>query len=199
MLSKRTFMRAAMGLLVGAGIFTSFSASATTLAEYKEKGVRVGVGIMGLKPYIWQKPDGSYTGLEHEILEYVLKDIGISKYEYVVTEWQTLIPGLKADRWDIIMSGLGFNQERLAVGGIAFARPHLLYVDYVIVRKDSPIQTLADLKGKTVASVVGSMDSPTPIRSRMPARSATSKTSTAGASRSLHCATSRSTRWLSTR
>ncbi|HWA44504.1 MAG TPA: transporter substrate-binding domain-containing protein [Hypericibacter adhaerens] len=157
---KRFLLRLALSLIVLAGLSTSFSARAETLAELRAGGtLRVGVGIMGLKPYIWQNPDGSYTGLEHDILQYVLKEIGVPKYEYVLTEWQTLIPGLKSDRWDIIMSGLGFNQERLGVGGIAFAHPHLLYVDYVIVRKDSPIQKLEDLKGKTVASVLGSMDS----------------------------------------
>ncbi|MCO5066154.1 MAG: transporter substrate-binding domain-containing protein [Rhizobiaceae bacterium] len=139
----------------------SFGPADAGTLENIQKGepLRVGVGIMGLKPYIWQNADGSYAGLEYDILQYVMKDIGASKFEYVSTEWQTLIPGLKSNRWDIIMSGLGFNQERLGAGGIAFTHPYLLYVDYAIVLKDSPIQSIADLKGKSVASIVGSMDS----------------------------------------
>jgi L-cystine transport system substrate-binding protein len=147
-------------LLTALPFFLQQTAEAGKLDDLRQgKPLRVGVGIMGLKPYIWQNADGSYTGLEYDVLQYILKDIGAPKYEFVSTEWQTLIPGLKSDRWDIILSGIGFNQERLGAGGIAFTHPYLMYVDYVIVLKDSPIQSSADLKGKTVASIVGSMDS----------------------------------------
>jgi L-cystine transport system substrate-binding protein len=147
-------------LLTSFPFFLQQAAEAGELDDLRQgKPLRVGVGIMGLKPYIWQNADGSYTGLEYDVLQYILKDIGAPKYELVPTEWQTLIPGLKSDRWDIILSGIGFNQERLGAGGIAFTHPYLMYVDYAIVLKDSPIQSSADLKGKTVASIVGSMDS----------------------------------------
>src|SRR5262245_50372353 len=67
--------------------------AAADLDDIKKAGkIKVGNGIMGLKPYVWQNPDGSYTGLENEMLQYIIKKIGVPGYEYVVTEWQTLIP-----------------------------------------------------------------------------------------------------------
>ncbi|MFZ5675427.1 MAG: substrate-binding periplasmic protein [Pseudomonadota bacterium] len=135
-------------------------ASADCLPAVKSAGVlKVGVGIMGLKPWIYQDDKGAYTGLEKEIIEFVAKDIGVPKYEYVVTEWSTLIPGLKAGRWDVVMSAMSKTQQRMQEGGMVFSNPYFMYNDRLIVLKDSKIQTPADLKGQTVASVMGSMDS----------------------------------------
>jgi len=160
-MTYRSFLRIAFAAIAALALLSPIGVGkADTLDDVRARGtLLVGQGIMGLKPYVWLKDDGSYTGLENEMIEYIIKKMGIPKYEYVVTEWQTLIPGLKAKRWDVIMSGLGVNQERMAVGGITFSKPYLLYVDYAVVRADSNIHSVADLKGKIVASVLGSMDS----------------------------------------
>ena len=144
-----------------AAIFLSWGsqASAQCVEEIQEAGVlRVGVGLMGLKPFVWQEPDGSYTGFEKEIADYIAGELGVS-VEYVVTEWTTLIPGLKNDRWDIILSGMAKTQERIQGGGIDFSNPYFLIFDRIIVNGDSPIQSADDLNGKVLASTLGTMDS----------------------------------------
>ncbi|WP_342643628.1 substrate-binding periplasmic protein [Rhodoligotrophos ferricapiens] len=149
----------ALGLVMGL-LGSSAAAQAECLPAIKSAGVlRVGVGIMGLKPWIWQDDKGNYTGLEKEIMDFVAKDIGVPKYEYVVTEWSTLIPGLKAERWDVVMSAMSKTQQRMQEGGVIFSDPYFMYNDRIIVLKDSGYQKPEDLKGKTVASVMGSMDS----------------------------------------
>jgi cystine transport system substrate-binding protein len=158
---RMTFHRGALvlGALLTALTLVS-AASADTLDDVRKSGkIRVGVGAMGVKPFIWQNPDGSYAGLEHDMLKYVLEKIKVPNYEYVVTEWTTMIPGLKAKRWDIIWSGMAVTQERIQGGGIEYTRPYMLIYDRIIVKKGSPIKGVADLKGKTVASTLGSMDS----------------------------------------
>lgn len=135
-------------------------ATADTLDDIRKAGkIKVGNGLMGLKPYCWQNADGSYSGLELEMLQYVLKKIGVPQFEYVVTEWSTLIPGLKAKRWDIIWSGMAVTQERVVGGGIEYSRPYFLIFDRIIVTKGSPVKGCQDLKGKVVASTLGTMDS----------------------------------------
>lgn len=144
-----------------AAIFLSWGsqASAQCVEEIQEAGVlRIGVGLMGLKPFIWQEPDGSYTGFEKEIADYIAGKLGVTT-EYVVTEWTTLIPGLKSDRWDVILSGMSKTQERIQGGGIDFSNPYFLIFDRVIVNGDSPIQSVEDLNGKVLASTLGTMDS----------------------------------------
>lgn len=54
---------------------------------------------------------------------------------------------------------MAVTQEREQGGGISYSMPYFMLYDYVIVPKDSKIQALADVKGKTVASTLGSMDS----------------------------------------
>lgn len=139
---------------------STMMAQAECLPAVKSAGVlKVGVGIMGLKPWIWQDEKGDYTGLEKEILDAVTKEIGVPKYEYVITEWTTLIPGLKAERWDVVMSAMSKTQQRMQEGGVIFSDPYFMYNDRLIVLKDSEYQQPADLKDQKVASVMGSMDS----------------------------------------
>lgn len=150
--------------LAGLSLWLAVSGQAAQAAEgcldkIKAAGViKVGVGLMGLKPYVWQEADGSYTGFEKEMLDYVTNKLGVS-YEYVVTEWTTLIPGLKSERWDIIWSGMAKTQERIQGGGIDYSEPYFLIFDRIIVLKDSGINGVEDLKGKTLASTLGTMDS----------------------------------------
>jgi len=93
------------------------------------------------------------------MLKEVGKRIGIPKTDYVVTEWSTLIPGLKAKRWDIIFSSMSATQERVQSANVRFSRPYFLLYDEIIVKTDSPIQSPADLKGRKVGTTLGTNDS----------------------------------------
>ncbi|HMM63364.1 MAG TPA: transporter substrate-binding domain-containing protein [Mesorhizobium sp.] len=114
---------------------------------------------MGTKPFVWKNEDGTYGGFEWEIFQELGKRIGVAKVDYEITEWSTLIPGLKADRWDIILSSMSATQERVQNAGIEFSTPYFLLIDHVIVKGDSPIQSVADLKGKVLGSTLGTNDS----------------------------------------
>lgn len=154
----RWMLAAALAVLLSAA-WTAPSLAQQCLAEIKKAGViKVANGLSGTKPYSWQQTDGTWTGFEKEMLDYVSKKLGV-KPEYVVTEWTTMIPGLKAKRWDIIWSGMAKTQERIQGGGIEYTDPYFLIFDRILVLKDSPIKSAADLKGKTLASTLGTMDS----------------------------------------
>jgi ABC-type amino acid transport substrate-binding protein len=130
------------------------------LNDVKASGVlRSGNGLMGTKPFIWQNEDGSYGGFEAELFKEIGKRIGVPKTEYVITEWSTLVPGLKSKRWDIILSAMSVTQERVKNAEISFSDPYFLMYNYVIVKTDSPIKSMDDLKGKKLASVLGTNDS----------------------------------------
>jgi len=148
---------ATLGLAV---LLCAATARAGCLDDIRKTGViKSGNGIMGTKPSVWQNQDGSYTGFEWEIFQELAKRIGVAKPEYVITEWTSLIPGLKAGRWDIILSGMAVTQEREQSAGIRYTIPYFMLYDYAIVAANSPIKTLADLKGKTLGSTLGTMDS----------------------------------------
>jgi len=134
-------------------------ARADTLDDIKKAGtIKIGVGVMGTKPWVYQNADGSYAGMEYEMLQYILPKLGISKFEYVTTEWDSLIPGLKAKRWDIIFSGMTVTEERRQGAGIEFTRPYYFESDRIAVKEDSPYQKPEDLKGKILATTVGTVE-----------------------------------------
>jgi ABC-type amino acid transport substrate-binding protein len=132
---------------------------ADTLDQIKKSGViRIGTGVLGLKPWLWQEPNGEYTGVEADLARRIAKELGV-KPEFVITEWTTLIPGLKADRWDIIISSMAKSEERINGGGIQFSNPYFLIYDQIRVKAESPVHSQEDLKGKVVGSAVGTIDS----------------------------------------
>jgi ABC-type amino acid transport substrate-binding protein len=155
-LSRRTFL--ATMVVIGAGIVSTPS-FADTLDDIRAKGVlTVGTGVMGTKPWIYKNEDGSYAGMEYEMVEYIIKKLGVPKADFVSVEWETLIPGLKAKRWDIIFSGMTVTEERRQGAGIEFSRPYYFESDRLIVKSDSPYQKPEDLAGKVIAVPIGTME-----------------------------------------
>ena len=160
-ISRRTILRTSMGLgaMVLIGATAPGSVLADALDDIKAAGtIKVGVGVMGTKPWVYQNEDGSYAGMEYEMLQYILPKLGISKFEYVTTEWDSLIPGLKAKRWDIIFSGMTVTEERRQGAGIEFTRPYYFESDRIAVLEDSPYKNPDDLKGKILATTVGTVE-----------------------------------------
>lgn len=159
--SRRTLLRTSIGLsaAVALGTLAPRIVLADTLDDIKKAGtIKVGVGVMGTKPWVYQNEDGTYAGMEYEMLQYILPKLGISKFEYVPVEWDSLIPGLKAKRFDIIFSGMTVTEERRQGAGIEFTRPYYFESDRIAVLEDSPYKTPDDLKGKILATTVGTVE-----------------------------------------
>ena len=130
------------------------------LDDIRKKGtLTAGTGIMGDKPSLWLDQSGVYHGIDWDLLRQIATRTGIAQIAFITTEWTSMIPGLQAKRWDIILSDIEITQERVLKAHVDFSRPYFLLYDYVIVMKDSPVQSLADLKGKTLGSTLGTNDS----------------------------------------
>jgi ABC-type amino acid transport substrate-binding protein len=161
-ISRRTWLRTSMVALAATLAFTGIEARlarADTLDDIKQAGtIKVGVGVMGTKPWVYQNEDGTYAGMEYEMLQYILPKLGVSKFEYVPVEWDSLIPGLKAKRFDIIFSGMTVTEERRQGAGIEFTRPYYFESDRIAVLEDSPYKAPDDLKGKILATTVGTVE-----------------------------------------
>jgi ABC-type amino acid transport substrate-binding protein len=155
-LTRRAFLAAGAVLATGSTMPAAF---ADTLDDIKAKGVLViGSGVVGSKPWMYKNEDGTYGGMEYEMLQYIIKRWGVPKVEVVDTAWETLIPGLKAKRWDIIFSGMTVTEERRQGAGIEFTRPYYFESDRIVVKKDSPFQKPEDLAGKTFGVPLGTVE-----------------------------------------
>jgi cystine transport system substrate-binding protein len=99
------------------------------------------------------------VGYEVDIANYLAPVLGIAKVEWVDVPWASLIPSLQANKCDLISGGLAIRSDRAAAPGIRFTTPYFLLFDQLVVRKDSNVRGLEDLKGRKICSITGSTDS----------------------------------------
>jgi polar amino acid transport system substrate-binding protein len=86
------------------------------------------VGIANEPPYTSVTADGTVTGCEPDVFRAVCKRMGIDEIQGIITPYDAMIPGLKANRWDAITAGLFMKQSRCA---------EVLYSEPVIVSTES--------------------------------------------------------------
>ncbi|EHQ89247.1 ectoine/hydroxyectoine ABC transporter substrate-binding protein EhuB [Desulfosporosinus youngiae] len=122
--------------LAGCGAAETNSETKSTLATAKERGYVV-VGFANEKPYAYQTPDGQLTGEAVEVARTVLKNMGINEMKGELTEFASLIPGLKAKRFDMITAGMFINPERAKE--VDFANPEYRIGESIAVKKGNPL------------------------------------------------------------
>ena len=112
-------MRRTSGWLLGlaAVALVSAAARADLLEDAKSSG-KITVGIANEAPYGYQTPDGKLTGEAPEIAKYILGEMGIKDVEAVITEFGSLIPGLKAGRFDMVAAGMFVTPAALQAGRV---------------------------------------------------------------------------------
>ncbi len=107
-------------------------------------------------PHDWFDPsDGKWKGIDNDIVEYILKKIGVEKWNFIVADWSGLIPGLQAGRWDLMSVGMSITDKRKEE--ILFSEPIYQYGDAIVVRKGNPknIKGKADWVGKRMGGILG--------------------------------------------
>ncbi|UFU05445.1 transporter substrate-binding domain-containing protein [Ruania halotolerans] len=117
---------------------------ASHLEELQESGTIV-VGINGEEPYSFLDDAGDPTGATIAIHEAVFAEMGIDTIEATVVEWDALIPGLQADRFDAISAGMSILPERCEQAD--FGVPEIMYTTALMVPEGNPnnLSTLQDL------------------------------------------------------
>ena len=137
----KTLRRALLSaLVVTAGALTA--AHAETTLEMAKKNGYVRVGFANEAPFAYATPDGKLTGEAPEVARAVLKKMGIKEIDGVLTEFGSLIPGLKAHRFDIIAAGMFVNPQRCKE--IAFSEPSYGIGEAILVKKGNP-KSIRDL------------------------------------------------------
>lgn len=104
----------------GGGRGAGNGAADTTLERLRASGV-ARVGYANEAPYAYLDAGGRLTGESPEVARVVLEGLGVPEMEGVLTEFGSLIPGLKAGRFDLIAAGMYITPERCRE--VAFTRP----------------------------------------------------------------------------
>ncbi|MEF3304362.1 ectoine/hydroxyectoine ABC transporter substrate-binding protein EhuB [Paenibacillus sp. GYB003] len=136
------------------------SSDVSTLEKARKQGF-ITVGFANEKPYAYATPDGKLTGEAVEVARVVLNRLGIKEMNGVLTEFGSLIPGLKAKRFDIITAGMFVTPERSKE--VLFANPEYSIGQAVAVKKGNPanLHSYADIaknKDVKIAVMVGAIE-----------------------------------------
>jgi polar amino acid transport system substrate-binding protein len=145
---------------VAACVLAAAGAQADLLEDAKESG-EITIGIANEAPYGYQTPEGELTGEAPEIAKHVLGEMGIENVEAVITEFGSLIPGLKAGRFDMVAAGMFVTPERCQQ--VAFSEPTYGIGQAFLVAEGNPegLQTYDDVKANpdaTLAVMAGAIE-----------------------------------------
>jgi len=108
-------------------------------------------------PYGYQDNNGDFAGVEVEMSRQVAEwALGSrDKVAFTCVTAENRVPQLLGRKVDVLIATLGVTPERGRV--IAFTQPYRWGASDVLVRKDSGIEKIADLEGKTLATLKGSV------------------------------------------
>lgn len=132
---------------------TSSSTGGGTLDEIKKRGVLI-VGSSNDAPFAFiDKDTKQFTGIDAEIITEIAKRLGIPKVEMKEVKFENLLVELNNKNIDIVADAMYIKPEREKIASFT----HVWYKEGegLIVRKDSPIKGIEDLKDKVVGGQKG--------------------------------------------
>lgn len=132
---RRTFLKTMLAAGVAVLGFGAI-ANAGPLMDRIAKNEPIRIGFANEIPFAYPAEDGSPKGFVNAFTIAVLKNMGFEKIEPVQTEWGGLIPGLNADRFDIVTGGMNILASRCE--NIAFSEPMATVGDGFIVAPGNP-------------------------------------------------------------
>ncbi|WP_203237665.1 transporter substrate-binding domain-containing protein [Streptomyces sp. CdTB01] len=132
----------------------SAGASGSTLDNARSKGT-LRVALTEANPP-WNFLDGNNkpAGYDVDVARELAKRLGIGKVEFVGSDFGSFIEGVRAERFDIVISGQTITAEREKQVG--FSRPYEVNGVSVFTRTgNTSVTGLASLKGRTIAVTEG--------------------------------------------
>ena len=105
------------------------------------------------EPFTFKTADGKPTGFDVDIATALCEQIK-RKCVFVEQVWDSMIPGLQAKKYDVIISSMSVTDDRLKV--IDFTDKYYNTPSRVVVKKGVKFDGPASLKGKKIGVLKGS-------------------------------------------
>lgn len=130
------------------------SAPADLLSEIKERGY-ITVAMEGTwAPWTYHDESDTLVGYDVEVARLIAEKLGV-EVQYVEGEWDGLLAGLEAGRYDVMVNGVDITPERSEK--YDFSTPYAYNRTAVITLADNDsITALEDLDGKSTANTISS-------------------------------------------
>lgn len=122
------------------------TAAGNTLERIQDEG-KIVLAIADERPYSWVEngePQGATIAMHKEIFA----NLGVDDVEVVEVDWNALIPGLNAERYDAVSAGMSILPDRCAEA--AFSDPEIMYTTTLMVPEGNP-KNLSDLDSVVAA------------------------------------------------
>ncbi len=127
------------------------SKETNSLARVLEAEKYTVVGSGGYPPFNYMK-DGQVVGFDVEVGAEIAKRLGV-ELNYVTSDWDGLIEGLRNKRYDGILGSMAITEARLKV--VDFTIPYYYSGAQLFVLDDANISTVKQMEGKTIAVATG--------------------------------------------
>lgn len=133
---------------------TSDTASGDLLEQIKERGT-ITIAMEGTwAPWTYHDENDNLVGYDVEVGTLIAEKLGVQP-QFIEGEWDGLLAGLDAGRYDIMVNGVDVTPERAEK--YDFSEPYAYNRTAVITKADNDsIHSLEDLKGKKTANTISS-------------------------------------------
>ncbi|MCG3419313.1 ectoine/hydroxyectoine ABC transporter substrate-binding protein EhuB [Oceanobacillus jordanicus] len=113
------------------------------LEELQEAGT-VTIGFANEEPYAYEE-DGELKGAAVDIAAAVFAELGIDNMKSQLSNFDSLIPGLQANQFDVVTAGMAITPDRCEQA--AFGEPEMVYGEGLVVQAGNPlnIQSYQDI------------------------------------------------------
>ncbi|HQT61698.1 MULTISPECIES: ectoine/hydroxyectoine ABC transporter substrate-binding protein EhuB [unclassified Acidiphilium] len=110
--------------------------AANVLEGIRRRGF-IRIAIANEVPYGFMNADGQAHGIAPDVAKHVLGEIGIHRQQWVVTPFGSLIPGLKARRFDMVAASQNVLPARCTQ--VAFSVINSSYGEGLLVKAGNPL------------------------------------------------------------
>ena len=111
-------------------------AASDELSDRINAGEPIRLGFATAIPWAYPGDNGEPLGFVNALTLVTLEEMGITNYKTSVNEWAGLIPGLQANRYDIITGGMYILKSRCE--NVNFSDPIGLFGDAMLVPAGNP-------------------------------------------------------------
>lgn len=87
-------------------------------------------------PYGYVDMNGEAKGAGPDVAREIMRQLGINKIEWITTSFSSLIPGLRADHFDMVAAEMAVLPERCKQ--VLFSEPNSSYGEGLLVAKGNP-------------------------------------------------------------
>ena len=121
---------AAASLLTVAG-----AAHSASLEEIQNRG-SVRIAVANEIPYGYMDLEGNAKGAGPDVAKAIMKNLGIDRIEWSTTNFGSLIPGLQANRFDMVAAEMAILPERCKQ--VLYSEPNSSYGEGLMVAEGNP-------------------------------------------------------------